>query len=102
MSDPLGMICEIAGCSKEEAEVVFADTKDVVEAVDRLLKKTELKSQKYIPPKPEQVLTPEQIEVRKVRMVMKEMDDKRASTLSSQPARCEEGEQQAPPESTAQ
>ena len=71
MSDPLGMICEIAGCSKEEAEVVFADTKDVVEAVDRLLKKTELKSQKYIPPKPEQVLTPEQIEVRKVRMVMK-------------------------------
>lgn len=96
------MICEIAGCSKEEAEVVFAETKDVVEAVDRLLKKTELKSQKYILSKPEQVLTPEQIEVRKVRMVMKEMDDKRGSTSLSQPARCEEGEQQVLPESTAQ
>jgi hypothetical protein len=101
MSDPLGMISEIAGCSREEAEVVFAETKDVVEAADRLMAKTELKSQKYIPPKPEQVLTQEQIEVRKVRILMKEMDEKRGSTSLNQPARCEEGEQQALPESTA-
>jgi len=102
MSDPLEMICGLAGCSMEKAEAVFAETKDVVEAVDRLMAKPELKSQKYIPPKPEQVLTQEQIEVRKVRILMKQMDESRSSTSSSQPARCEEGEQQVPPESTAQ
>ena len=102
MSDPLDMICEITGCSREEAETVFAETKDVVEASDRLLKKTELKSQKYIPAKPEQVMTHEQKEVRKVREVMKQMDDKRGPTSLSQPAHCEEGAQPALPESTAQ
>jgi len=102
MGDPLEMICELAGCSREEAEPVFAETKDVVEAVDRLMKKTELKSQKYIPSKPEQVLTAQQIEIKKVREVMKQMDDRRSSTLSDQPARCEGDAQPALPESTAQ
>jgi hypothetical protein len=101
MSDPLDMICEITGCSREEAEAVFAETKDVVEASDRLLKKTELKSQKYIPPKSEQVLTAEQKEVKKVRELMKQMDDRRGPTSLSPPARCEEGAQPALPESTA-
>ena len=102
MSDPLDMICEITGCSREEAETVFAETKDVVEAADRLLKKTELKSQKYIPTKSEQVLTDEQKEVKKVRELMKQMDDRRNSTLSGPPAHCEEDAQPALPESTAQ
>ena len=102
MSDPIQMICELAGCSKEEAEVVFAETKDVVEAVDKLMVKTTLKSQKYILPKPESVLTQEQVEVRKVRQLMKQIDDNRTSTSSSQPARCEEGETQDLPESKAQ
>jgi hypothetical protein len=102
MSDPVEMICELAGCSKEEAEVVFGETNDVVEAVDRLMAKPTLISQKYIPAKPESVLTEEQLGVRKVRNLMKKIDDSRGSTSLSQHARCEEAEQQVPPESKAQ
>ena len=48
MSDPLEMICELSGCKRDEAEAAFAETKDVVESVDRLMAKSELKSQKYL------------------------------------------------------
>ena len=102
MSDPLSMICDLAGCSREDAGAVFAETGDVVESVDRLMEKKELKSKKYIPARPEQVLTQEQMEVRKVREVMKKMDDSRGSTSLSQPAREESVELPALPEETAQ
>jgi hypothetical protein len=102
MSDPLNMICEISGCSRDRAAEVFEQTKDVVEAIDFLMEKRDLPSQKYIPAKFEQVLTKEQIEVRKVRSVMKEMDDKRGPTLLNRPAQDLPGERPARPEEKVQ
>jgi hypothetical protein len=39
MSDPVELICELANCSREDAERSYKETKDVVESVDRLLAK---------------------------------------------------------------
>jgi hypothetical protein len=47
MSDPIQMICDLANCSKEEAETSYNETNDVVESVDKLLAKSS--PNKYIP-----------------------------------------------------
>ena len=63
MTDPILTICNLSDCSREEAERVYAETKDVVEAVDRLLAKTRSTAQKYIEAKrkPKEVTEEEKI-----------------------------------------
>lgn len=81
MSDPIMMICSISGCSEEEAKKVFQETEDVVDAIDKLIEKKPMNYEKYIPAKPTQILTEEQIEIRKVRELMKKLDDKMSTSL---------------------
>jgi len=75
------MICSISGCSEEEAKKVFQETEDVVDAIDKLIEKKPMNYEKYIPAKPTQILTEEQIEIRKVRELMKKLDDKMSTSL---------------------
>jgi hypothetical protein len=90
MSDPVQMICDLAGCRREQAEAAFAETKDVVEAVDRLMAKPELKSQKYIPPKQEKVMTQAQVELKKLRDISEGIEKSRGPTLLSRSGDYEE------------
>jgi hypothetical protein len=82
MSDQIEIICNLSGCSVEDAKRVFEETKDIVESVDRLLVKPKNFYEKYIPVKKEPVLTPDQIEVKKVRELMKIFDDKRSTSTN--------------------
>ena len=85
MSDEIEIICNLCGCSVEDAKRVFGETKDIVESVDRLLTKPKTSYEKYIPVKKEPILTEEQIEVKKVRELMKVFDEKRSVTSTDQP-----------------
>ena len=48
MTDPLETICNLTGCTLEDATQVYNETKDVIEAVDRLLAKPQSAADKYI------------------------------------------------------
>ena len=77
MSAPIQTICNLTDCSIEEAILAYAETKDVTDAVDKLLIKVINKSDKYLnKPKVEQHLTEEQVEIANVRKLMKENDDR--------------------------
>lgn len=83
MADPLETICNLAGCTREEAEKVYSETKDVVEAVDRLLAKPLSAAEKYIQTKkPKHVTTEEEKIIAPYRAFLKELDDKRSTSLS--------------------
>lgn len=85
MSDPIGTICDLVGCSREIAEESYTRTKNVLESVDKLLTTP---PKKYILPvvrKSER--TPEQIELERIRKLMedaeREIQDKiREKTLT--------------------
>jgi hypothetical protein len=102
MSDPLEMICDIAGCSKEEAEMVFSETKDVVESVDRLMKKTESSWKKYIPLKSEPILTEAQVKLKKLREITTKIEESRGPTLLNRSGGCAESSQESRPEPRVQ
>lgn len=74
MSDPIDTICNLAGCSREDAEHVYAEVGDIVEAVDKLLVKVLSPADKYIKKRARQV-TPEEEVMQPVRKVMKRFDD---------------------------
>jgi len=77
------MIVDLAGCSEEDAKRVYDEVGDVTEAVDRLIPKSVHSAEKYInkiKPKPE--ISEEQKWCRYVRGVLKEMDDKRSTSVS--------------------
>lgn len=92
MADPIQTICSLTGCMQEEAERAFAETEDVIEAVDRLLEKKPSKADKYIIGKkrPREV-TPEEQVVGKFRNTLKHFDDL-VSTSLYQPSREGQGE----------
>lgn len=89
------MICSLTGCSEEEAKKAFSQTKDTVDAIDLLLEKPVSKCDKYIPKKVIQPLTEEQIEIRKVRDLMEQMDGTKSISLS--PPCCVEQDEQLVP-----
>ncbi len=80
MSDPIETICNLAGCSSEEARKVYAEVGDVVEAVDKLLVKVSSPADKYIKKRTREV-TPEEEVIGPIRKVMKIFDDKTSTSL---------------------
>lgn len=79
MSDPIDTICELAGCTKEDAERTYYETKDVVEAVDRLLSKPIYAADKYTKLNRQNTLTDEQKLLAQTREVLKRFDEERST-----------------------
>lgn len=88
MSDPIDTICDLANCSREDAERVYSETKNVVEAVDRLLVKPVYAADKYTKLKRQQTFTEEQKILAETREILKRFDEER-STFQGQ--RVDEG-----------
>lgn len=88
MGDQIEYVVNITGCSREDAQRVLSETTDMEEVIDRLYPKPISKSQKFIDKiRPVKVLTKEQEELKKMRDMLKKMDEKRekGSTSSNQP-----------------
>ena len=85
MSEEIEMICELSGCSKEDAMKSWEEFGDVVEAVDNLLPGKTSKKKKE--------LSEEQQFFKEMRETMKVMDDKRQISLVSHEP-CEQDETQ--------
>ena len=84
MSDAIDTICNLANCSREDAERVYAETKDVVEAVDKLLAKVLSPAEKYVKSgRLQKELTEEQKQLRKLREIMEKIDDNVTKSTSS-------------------
>jgi len=72
MSDPVDTICSLVGCSREDAEISYARTSNVLDSVDELI----------IIPKPaikfsmkrKRDLTPEEEEVTRIRHLMEKAE----------------------------
>ena len=88
MNNEIEIICELAGCSIEEATKVWEETGDIVESVDRLLPgKAPLKKPK--------IISEDQQKFNEIRKLMESMDKKKEeSTLLNQPDCVEQVEQQ--------
>jgi hypothetical protein len=83
MADPIETICSLASCSREDAEKVFSETKDVIEAVDRLLVKPQSSAEKYIQSrKRKREVTEEEKIIGPYRVILKEFDEKMSTSLS--------------------
>ena len=76
-------ICNLTGCSQEDAQKMYEATGDIVEAVDRLMVSTQSAAEKYIQSKkrPKQVTEEEKI-IAPYRQYLKELDEKRSTSLS--------------------
>jgi hypothetical protein len=77
MTDPVMMICSLAGCSEEDARTAYEKTEDVVEAVDLVLARPLCQSDKFVPPfqkKKRSDITPEEEEVESIRKTMRAFD----------------------------
>lgn len=95
MTDPLETICNLTGCSMEDAERVYNETKDLVEAVDRLLEKRQSAADKYIESKRiKKEVTEEEKIIAPIRTMLKQMDDN-ISTSLNQRERAESAERLA-------
>lgn len=79
MSDPIDTICDLANCSREDAEKVYSETKDVVEAVDRLLVKPVCAADKYTKLRRQETLTDEQVLLAQTREILKRFDEERST-----------------------
>jgi hypothetical protein len=80
MSDPIDMICELANCTRKDAERVYSETKDVVESVDRLFVKPVSAADKYINKNRKiQELTDEQKLLKETREILKRFDEERST-----------------------
>ena len=88
MSDPIDTICNLTGCNEEDAQRIYAETRDIVEAVDRLLAKPVYAADKYTKLKRQNTLTDEQKLLAHTREVLKRLDEER-STFQGQ--RVDEG-----------
>lgn len=78
MSDPIQIICNLTGCTEDEANEAYDRTEDIVEAVDLLLeapKSTTVNFKK----RPREV-TPEEQIIAPIRKMLKEIDEKRATS----------------------
>lgn len=76
MTDPIALICMLTGCTEEDANRVFNETEDVIDAIDRILEKKPSAINEYIESKkrPRQV-TPEEKIVGSFREKLKELDN---------------------------
>jgi hypothetical protein len=76
MADHIMLVCSLAGCSEEEARQAMLDTNDPVEAIDRLMKKTECAGDKYSRPTSRQRvdITEDEAYLNNIRSTMKLMD----------------------------
>ena len=77
------MIVDLAACSEEDAKRVYDEVGDISEAVDILMEKPVSKANEYInklKPKPE--ITEDQKWCQAVRELLKDMDDKRSTSLN--------------------
>ena len=79
MSDPIDMICELANCTRKDAERVYSETKDVVESVDRLFVKPVSAADRYMKVKKEKILTDEQKLLAETRDILKRFDEERST-----------------------
>lgn len=86
MSDEIATICNLTGCSREDAERVYAETHNVVDAVDKLLVKVSSPAEKYTQPRRTQKeLTEDELKIKKLREVMEQIDANiKKSTSSNQ------------------
>jgi hypothetical protein len=86
MSDEIQTICNLTGCSREQAEEVYAQTQNVVDAVDRLLVNVPSPAEKYIQSRRTQKYeTEEQKHLRKLREIMEKIEENvKKSTSSNQ------------------
>jgi len=78
MSDPIQIICSLTGCTEEQAREAYNKTEDTVEAIDLLLeapKSTTVQFKK----RPREV-TPEEQIIAPIRKMLKEIDEKRATS----------------------
>lgn len=78
MSDPIQIICSLTGCTEEQAKEAYDKTEDTVEAIDLLLgapKSTTVQFKK----RPREV-TPEEQIIAPIRKMLKEIDEKRATS----------------------
>ena len=83
MTDPLETICNLTGCSIEDAERVYNETKDLVEAVDQLMEKRQSAADKYIQSKKvKKEVTEEEKIIGPVRTVLKKIDEEISTSLS--------------------
>ena len=99
MSDPIEIICKLSGCSLEDAERVYSETKDIVESVDRLMATTETKYAKYLKVLSKKPLTEEQLKLANIRETMKKIDSS-LPTCGDPPAQTAQAETQIPHEET--
>jgi hypothetical protein len=87
MTDPVETVCNLTGCTEEQARQVLNETKDIIEAVDRLLEKKPSPAEKFLfEKKRPRETTPEEQIIRPIRTIMKELDEK-TSTLLYRPVR---------------
>ena len=82
MADPIETICNLAGCSYEDAKQMYEVTNDIVEAVDRLLEPKPSAAEKYIQSKkPKREVTEEEKIIGPYRVILKEFDEKMSTSL---------------------
>ena len=83
MNKHIQTIIELTGCSEDEAMRVYAETNDVEDAVDKILPPSKNTSRKYYESiKPLRVYTQEEQEIKKLRDILKKMDDQRLTSLN--------------------
>ncbi len=81
MSDPIDTICLLADCSRELAQKTYEETKDIVEAVDKLLEKVSSPAQKIIETKlKKRSVTHEEEIIAPIRKMLKQMDEARSTS----------------------
>jgi len=84
MSDPIDTICNLVGCPREDAEQAYAETQDVVEAVDKLLVKVSSPAAKYLySRRAEPHRTEAQQQIEKLRTIMEQIDKNITKSTSS-------------------
>jgi hypothetical protein len=82
MTDPLETICNLTGCTIEQAERAYFETRDIVDAVDLLLERKPSAIDKYIQSKKKQIeVTEEEKIIKPIREMLKQLDEKIATSL---------------------
>jgi hypothetical protein len=103
MSRAIETIMELAGCSEDDAQRVYAETNDVEDAIEKLLPPVKKAARKYYDAiKPIRNYTEEEKQIRVLRESLKSMDEEHAkrSILSNQPESVAQVEQSTPREET--
>lgn len=101
MSDPIETICLLVGCSREDAELSYARTNNILESVNELIVVPESALKARMKRKRE--LTPEEEEVTRIRLLMEkaEIEIQKNVTASNQRDCAEPSVTQTHPEETA-